>query len=118
MQTAAIATGAAAGILALWALVRAVRKLPTTGRQVIGAGVVEALMLVTIVLTVIAQSQGRFGGDPFVVWGYLLTALFILPVAVAWAFVDRTATSAVAMFICAFATAVMMWRVLDVAQLA
>ncbi|HHW84044.1 MAG TPA: hypothetical protein GX743_09595 [Actinomycetales bacterium] len=118
MQTVTILTAVAAVVLGLWALLHAIRKQPTSGKQVIGAGVVEALMLITVVLTVVAQASGRVTGDPFVLWGYLLTGLFILPVAVAWAFVDRSATSAVAMFVCAIATAVMMWRVLDVAQLA
>lgn len=117
MLVLTVLTGAAAVALAGWALVHAVRKRPTSGRQVIGAGIVEALMLLTVVFTVIAQASGRVGGDPFVLWGYLLTALFILPVAVAWAFVDRSTTSAVAMFVCAVTTAVMMWRVVDVAQL-
>lgn len=104
--------------LGIWALVRALRKRPASGNQIIGAAITEGLMVLTIILTVLAQMAGRINGDPFVLWGYLITALFVLPVAVAWAFVDRSTTSSVAMFVCALTVAVMMWRVIEVAQLA
>lgn len=104
--------------LGLWALARAIRKQPASGNTVIGAIVVEALLLGTVVFAIVAQASGRMTGDPFVLWGYLLTALLVLPVAVAWAFVDRSPTSAVAMFVCGVTVAVMMWRVVEVAAIA
>lgn len=118
MLPVSIAVAVAALVLAGWAAVHAVRGVPTSGRQVVGAGVVEALLLVAVIATIFAQSGGHVTGDPIVLWGYLITALFILPVAVAWAFVDRTRTSAVAMAVCAVTVAIMMWRVLEIAALA
>lgn len=111
------ATLVAALLLALWAGVQAVRRRPTSGRQVIGAAVVEGFLLLTVVATIVAQAGDRVTGDPFVLWGYLLTAIFVLPVAVAWAFVDRSVTSAVAMAVCGVTVAVMMWRVIEIAAL-
>lgn len=113
-----MATAVGAAVLGVWALLRAVRRLPASGRQVVGAGVVEVLLLLTVIATVFAQAAGAVTGDPFVLWGYLITALFVLPVAAAWAFVDRSPSSSVAMLVCAFTVTVMMWRVLQVAALA
>ena len=112
-----ILTGVLAIALALWAVVRLLKGEPAIFRQVISAGIVEAGILLAGVAAVIRQVQGRLGGDPFVFWGYLITALFILPVCVAWAFADRSKMSSAVMAVGGVTIAVMMWRTWQVAEL-
>lgn len=112
-----ILTGVLAIASALWAVVRLLKGEPAIFRQVISAGIVEAGILLAGVAAVIRQVQGRLEGDPFVFWGYLITALFILPVCVAWAFADRSKMSSAVMAVGGVTIAVMMWRTWQVAEL-
>ena len=61
--------------------------------------------------------QGRLDGDPVVFWGYLITALIILPVCAAWAFADRSKVSSAVMAVGGVTISVMMWRTWQVALL-
>ncbi|HZK05886.1 MAG TPA: hypothetical protein VFC82_08570 [Actinomycetaceae bacterium] len=117
MNILAVVTALAALVLSVWALVRAIRRLSASGRQVIAAGVVEVLILLTVIFAIVAQGSGHVTGDPLVLWGYLIVAIFVLPVAVIWAFVDRSPTSSIAMLVCGLTVAVMMLRVVQVAAL-
>lgn len=112
-----ILTGAASCALAVWTVVRLLRGEAAVFRQVIAAGVIEAGVLLVAVAGIVRQVQGRLAGDPFVFWGYVVTALFILPVCVAWAFADRTKVSSAVMGIGGVTIAVMMWRAWQVAEL-
>ena len=47
-------------------------------------------------------------------WGYLVTALLLLPVAAAWAFAERTRWSSVVLLVAALTVAVMEWRLVQV----
>ncbi|NLI18429.1 MAG: hypothetical protein GX427_06405 [Actinomycetales bacterium] len=107
----------AALMLGAWAAWRAVRGEPVILRQLIAAGFVELVLLLAVVAAAITQARGELPGDPWVLWGYLITVLFILPVAAVWAFADRTRTSSVALLVACVTVAVMMWRSLQVAGL-
>ena len=104
-------------LLGAWAAWRALRDRPAILRQLIGAAFVEFTLVLTAISAGVAQSRGSLSGDPLVLWGYLLTALFILPVAGVWAFADRTRTTSLALLVACATVAVMMWRSLQVAGL-
>lgn len=118
MQPLVPLTGVAALALGGWAVVRLVRNQPVIGKQLIGAAVVETLMLLACAAAIAAQASGRVNGDTVVMWGYLITALLLVPAASAWAFADRTRTSSAALLVACATVAVMMWRTLQVAMLA
>ena len=117
MPLFATMTAFAALLLSAWAAWRAIRDRPVILRQLIASGLVEAFLLGTAVAAGVTQARGNLPGDPLVLWGYLLTALFILPVAGVWAFADRTRTSSVALVVAGVTVAIMMWRSLQVAGL-
>lgn len=104
-------------MLGSWASWRAIRNRPVILRQVLGAGFVEFLLVGTAVAAGVSQRRGELGGDSVVLWGYLITALFILPVAAVWAFADRTRTSSLALLVACVTVAIMMWRSVQVAGL-
>ncbi|SNU01629.1 hypothetical protein SAMN06298212_11427 [Ruaniaceae bacterium KH17] len=112
-----VLTGVLATALGVWALVRLVRGDAAIFKQVITAGVVEAGILLTAIAALVRQVQGRLDGDPVVFWGYLITALIILPVCAAWAFADRSKVSSAVMAVGGVTIAVMMWRTWQVALL-
>lgn len=112
-----ILTGLLASGLTLWGLVRFFRSEPAIFKQVIGAGIIEFGIILVGIAAIVRQAQGRLDGDPFVFWGYVLTALFILPVCVAWAFADRSRVSSIVMSVGGLTIAVMMWRTWEVAEL-
>lgn len=118
MQPLVVITACAALALGGWAVVRALRNRPVIGRQLIGAAAVEALLLAVSVAAGLAQAGGRVTGDAVVMWGYLITALLLLPVSAAWAFADRTRVSSVVLAVAGATVAIMMWRSLQVAVLA
>lgn len=112
-----LAAGSGCVVVGVWAIVRAVRDDPVIFRQLVAAGVIEVLLLLVAVAAGLAQASGHVGGDPLVLWGYLLTVLFVLPAAGVWAFADRTRTSSVALAFACLTVGVMLWRVVTVAAL-
>ena len=118
METLAFVTILASLVVGGWALVHVIRNRPVIGIQLAACLVVEALILVTAIAGGIAQAQGKVRGDPIVLWGYILTALVVLPAVGGWAFADRTRTSSVALLVGATTVIVLMWRTVAVAMLA
>lgn len=117
MPVLIVLTGVLATALGVWALVRLVRGDAAIFKQVITVGVVEAGILLTAIAALVRQVQGRLDGDLVVFWGYLITALIILPVCAAWAFADRSKVSSAVMAVGGVTIAVMMWRTWQVALL-
>lgn len=117
MPSLVILTALGAASLCVWATVRALRHQPAIFRQVLVAGGVEALMLLLALATTIRQLRGEPVGDAVVLWGYLITALLLLPGAVVWAFADRSATSSWVVAAVGVTVVIMMWRVWQVAGL-
>ncbi|GGB92888.1 hypothetical protein [Cellulomonas carbonis] len=111
-----LAWAVAAGSLALagWAAWRALRDRPVILRQLlVGAGV-EALLLVHVVVALVLSATGSPPADAPTFWGYLVTTLFVLPVAAAWAFAERTRWSSVVLLVAAVTVAFLQLRLVQV----
>lgn len=117
VETLAFVTILGAIALGVWALAHIVTDRPVIGRQLAGCLVVEGTILVTAVAAGVEQARGAVTGDLIVLWGYLLTALVVLPVVGGWAFADRTRTSSVALLVGAVTVVVLMWRTVQVAAI-
>ncbi|WP_435736229.1 hypothetical protein V5D56_15720 [Cellulosimicrobium sp. PMB13] len=106
-----LAVVAACVALAGWATVYVVRDQAVVLRQLWGAAVVEGLILVQGVVLGVLGATGTAPTDPVLLWGYLVTALFVLPVAALWAFAERTRWSSVVLAVAALTVAFLEWRV-------
>jgi len=100
--------------LAVWAGVFAARDRAVVLRQLKAAGVVEAALILQVLAAVVETARGRAPDDAVTFWGYLLTALVVLPVAAAWAFAERTRWSSVVLLVAALTVVVMQWRLLQI----
>lgn len=100
--------------LAGWAAVYAVRDRAVLLRQLKGAAVVEAVLVLQVVVALVEAARGRSPDDAVTFWGYLLTALVVLPVAAAWAFAERSRWSSVVLLVAALTVVVMQWRLLQI----
>lgn len=104
--------GAAA--VAAWAAWRTARDQPVILRQLLVSGVVEALLLVQVVVGLVQVARGDGPADGPTYWGYLVTTLFVLPVAAAWAFAERTRWSSVVLAVAALTVVFLQYRVVQV----
>ncbi|MEE6274433.1 hypothetical protein [Georgenia wangjunii] len=111
MLVATIAVAVLAAVLGAWAVVFAVRDRAVVLRQLILGGVVEAALVVQMVVMAVGQARGHAVEDPWTLWGYVVVALILLPVAAAWALAERTRWSSVVLLVAAFSIAVMEVRV-------
>lgn len=109
-----LVTALAAAVVAGWAAWRTLRDRPVVLRQLLAAGVVEALLLVQVVVGVVAVAGGDGPADGATFWGYLVTTLFVLPVAAAWAFAERTRWSSVVLLVSALTVVFLQFRLVQV----
>ncbi|NMR21310.1 hypothetical protein [Cellulomonas fimi] len=100
--------------LAGWALVFAVRDRAVVLRQLWGAGVVEAAILVQVVVALVLVAGGAVVTEPVTFWGYLVVSLAVLPLAAVWALAERTRWSSVVLVVAAVTVAVLQWRLLEI----
>lgn len=110
----ALAVVLSTAVVAAWASVRAARDRPVVLRQLLAAGVVEALLLVQAVEAAVRSLRGAGPADAATFWGYLMTALLVLPGAAAWAFAERTRWSSVVLAVAAFTVGFLEYRMLVV----
>ncbi|ACQ80131.1 conserved hypothetical protein [Beutenbergia cavernae DSM 12333] len=103
-------------LLCLWAAVWAVRDRAVILKQLIGAGVVEVGLLAQLVVAGVGQARGHHVAEPVTLWGYLITALLLLPFAGAWALVERTRWSSVVLVVACLALLVVQLRIGQVWQ--
>ncbi|QAY71333.1 hypothetical protein [Xylanimonas protaetiae] len=104
---------AACVALAAWALAFLVRDRAVILRQLFGAAVVEALLVVQAVVAGVLIARGHVV-DGALFWGYVATALLLLPVAAAWAFAERTKWSSVVLMVASLTVgflAFRMWQI-------
>ncbi|ARK05217.1 hypothetical protein SAMN05518682_2754 [Cellulosimicrobium aquatile] len=101
---------AACVALAAWAVVFVARDRAVILRQLWGAAVIEGLILVQAVVLGVLGATGTAPTDPVLLWGYLVTALVILPVAALWAFAERSRWSSVVLAVAALTVAFLEWR--------
>ena len=97
-----------------WAAWRTLRDRPVILRQLLVSGLVEALLLVQVVVGLVAVARGDGPADGATYWGYLVTTLFVLPVAAAWAFAERTRWSSVVLLVAALTVAFLQLRAVQV----
>lgn len=109
-----LVTAAGAALLGGWAAWRTVRDRPVILRQLIAAAVVEGLLAVQVVVGLVAVARGGGPADGPTFWGYLVTTLFVLPVAAAWAFAERTRWSSVVLLVAALTVVFLQFRVVQV----
>lgn len=99
--------------LAAWALVFVVRDRAVILRQLFGAAAVEAVLLIQAVVAGVQIGRGH-AVDGALFWGYVVTALLLLPVASAWAFAERTKWSSVVLMVASLTVgflAFRMWQI-------
>ena len=99
-------------VLAVWAAWRTSRNQPVILRQLIGAAVVEAYLLVQAVVVLVHPAGG--GGPSGLFWIYVVTQLFLLPLAAMWAFEERTRWSSVVLLLAALVAGYLQLRMLQV----
>lgn len=109
-----LVTALGATLVAGWAGWRAVRDRPVILRQLQAAGVVEALLVLQVVVGLLAVARGDGPADGVTFWGYLVTTLFVLPVAAAWAFAERTRWSSVVLLVAALTVVFLQFRVVQI----
>ncbi|MEU1586282.1 hypothetical protein [Micromonospora sp. NPDC005710] len=68
-------------LVAVWALVAALRHRPPDRVQVVGLGVLEVALLVLTVLALVAVGGGDRPGEPGAFFGYLVTLVSLPPLA-------------------------------------
>ncbi|MEU1888709.1 hypothetical protein [Micromonospora sp. WMMD987] len=68
-------------VLALWALVAAVRHRPPDRVQSVGLGLLEVALLALTVLALVAVAGGERAGEPGAFFGYLVTLVCLPPLA-------------------------------------
>lgn len=101
-------------LVAGWAAWRALRDRPVILRQLVAAGVVEALLMVQGVVAGVVAANGSGPADAVTFWGYVVTTLVILPVAAAWAFAERSRWSSVVLLVAALTVAFLQLRLVQV----
>lgn len=96
-------------------LIEGARARPPRDVSVVGSIVVLVLLLVQVVVAIAAPALGQpIGGDPLEFWMYLITAILVTPVALVFAFVDRTRIGTLALAGGSLATTVMVVRMADI----
>ena len=100
--------------LAAWAGVFAVRDRAVILRQLWGGAVVEGAIVLQALVALVLTVRGDGPADGVTFWGYLLTALLLLPIAAAWAFAERTRWSSVVLVVAALTIVVMEWRLVQI----
>jgi hypothetical protein len=101
-------------VLAAWAAVFAVRDRPVVLRQLWGGAVVEGAMVLQVLVALLLTVRRQGPADGVTFWGYLVTAMLVLPIAAAWAFAERTRWSSVVLLVAALTVVVMQWRLVQV----
>ncbi|WP_029069824.1 hypothetical protein [Jonesia quinghaiensis] len=102
-----------ATVVLMWSIAFVVRDRPVVLKQLWAAAVVECLLAVQAVSAAVALVAV---GREIVVWeywGYVFTALLVLPAAAAWAFAERTKWSSVVLAVAAFTVIFLQWRLLQ-----
>lgn len=103
-----VAVAVAAGLLCL--VLGLVGRRPSDW-TVGSLALVELLLIVQVVIAIVAPLAGNPPtGSLLEFWVYLVSAVLLPPLAVAWALVERSRWSTVIMGVAALAIAVMVWR--------
>ncbi len=96
--------------LAVWALLFVVRDRAVILRQLFGAAAVEAVLVVQAVVAAVLLASGDHEVSAPLFWGYMVTALLLLPIAAAWAFAERTRWSSVVLMVASLTVGFLCFR--------
>jgi hypothetical protein len=77
-------------LVAVWALVAALRHRPPDRMQLIGLAVLELLLLGLVLVTAVALAGGERPGEPGSFFGYLVTLVCLPPLAAVLARMEPT----------------------------
>ena len=80
---------ALAGVLAVWAGAVAARNRPAGPALIVFSGVIELALIAQLVVGIVMWGQSA-GTDPLLFFGYVVTALVLVPLAAGWAFIELT----------------------------
>lgn len=90
IDTLAWAVSGACLVLAVWAVVGAVRNRRPSGPQLLGLAVTEVLLLVQALVGVVLLVRGQHAVSTVVFAGYLLASVLLLPAGTFWGIADRS----------------------------
>lgn len=93
-----------------WAAWFVLRNRAVILNQLWGGMVIEGVLIAQAITAGIKSATGAPPSDPLLFWGYMATALIILPVAAAWAFAERTKWSSVVLLVAALTVAFLDYR--------
>ena len=99
-------------VLAAWAGWHTLRNRPVILRQLLAGAVVEVYLLVQLVVVLVHPAGGGAASGLF--WTYVVTQLFVLPLAATWALAERTRWSSVVLLLGALVVAFLQLRLLQV----
>lgn len=102
---------AVAGILGVWALVSAIRNRAASPPLIIATGVLLLALVVQLVVCIIAVATGGTATDPVLFFGYLITAIVLVPLAGFWAFAELTRWGPIVLVAAALTVIIMEARV-------
>lgn len=77
---------AAAAVLAIWGTVQALRNRPAPISMIVWAGGVLALLIVQLITGIVLF--GQTNADPLLFFGYVLTAIILVPIAAVWGYIE------------------------------
>lgn len=103
---------AASGLLFLWGLVQALRNRPAGKPILIYTGVLEALLLIQLIVGAVLFPTHP-GTDGVLFFGYLLTAIVMLPLAWFWAFAELSRWGPAVLAAAGFTVVVMIERMVQ-----
>lgn len=93
-----------------WAAWFVVKDRAVILNQLWGGAVVEGVLIAQAITAAIRSVTEEPPADPLLFWGYMATALVILPIAAAWAFAERTKWSSVVLLVAALTVAFLDYR--------
>ena len=110
----ALALIALALVLAVWALGAALLDRSPGQGHLVGVAVLEALLVVQLVVALVLLAGGERPGSVGTFVGYLVVALVVLPLSVAWAFAEPGRWSIAVVAVGCLVVAVMVVRLQQV----
>lgn len=93
-----------------WAAWFVIQDRPVILNQLWGGAIVEGVLIAQAITAAIRGAVGAASPDPLLFWGYMATALIVLPIAAAWAFAERTRWSSVVLLVAAGTVAFLDYR--------
>lgn len=78
---------ALAGVLVVWSAIAALRKRPASPALIVFTAVLLLALIAQLVVGIVLWGQSN-GTDPILFFGYVITAIVLVPLAGGWAFIE------------------------------